>query len=233
MTIPKKIHYIWFGGEKNEITKRAIKTWKKRAPEYQIIEWNEYNLPNYKNKFYQAALKNKDYAFASDYARLEILKKYGGIYMDTDMYLLDNPTSFLCNKDLIFSVQDPKVIISTSFIAYCPNQKFISKAIDLYDNLQYKYGRNKPNTEILSPLLFKMYKFDHSTATQFRGKVVAFEPNIFLQPSFKTIALHIGEKTWASHSQHDKLRILTRQYITSQFSAGFFRIGNDLFRKLF
>lgn len=231
--IPKKIHYIWFGKSKPNVLITAIKTWKKHAPEYEIVEWNEDNLPHYDNKFYQEALANDDYAFASDYARLRILQQFGGIYMDTDMYLLDNPTTFLCNKDLVFSIQDPKVIISTSFIASCPNQKFINKAIALYDSLQYKYGKNKPNTEILSPLLFKMYKFDHSTATQFRGKVVAFEPNIFLQPSFKTIALHIGEKTWAPHSQHDKLRILTRQHITSQFSAGFFRIGNDLFRKLF
>ena len=54
-----------------------------------IIEWNEDNLPNYSNTFYQQALANKDYAFASDYARLRILQQYGGVYMDTDMYLAD------------------------------------------------------------------------------------------------------------------------------------------------
>lgn len=133
--IPKKIHYIWFGGEKNQIAKKSIATWHKRAPEYQIIEWNENNLPNYQNKFYQDALKHHDYAFASDYARLRILKQYGGVYMDTDMYLLRNPSNILKNKELAFSIQDPNVIFSTCFIAAEPRQPFIKKALGLYNNL--------------------------------------------------------------------------------------------------
>lgn len=39
--IPKTIHYIWFGGDKNPIVLKAIKTWKKNAPDYEIKEWNE------------------------------------------------------------------------------------------------------------------------------------------------------------------------------------------------
>ena len=88
--IPKIIHYIWLGGEKDEIVQKAIHTWKKRAPEFRIIEWN--------------ALKDKNYAIASDYARLSILKKYGGVYMDTDMFLLANPSNLLTNKDLVYGV---------------------------------------------------------------------------------------------------------------------------------
>lgn len=230
--IPKIIHYIWFGDTKNSVTKKAINTWKRRAPEYKIIEWNGDNLPYYNNTFYQQALANKDYAFASDFARLKILQRYGGIYMDTDMFLLKDPSKILSNKDLVFSIQDPKVIISAGFIAACPNQEFINEAVSLYDNVQYKYGENKPNTEILSPLLFNMYGFNHSTRTQTVGKILALEPNILLQPSFKTVALHIGEKTWAPHNKHDQLRIKMRKHVTSQFSAGIFRIVNDIFRKI-
>ncbi|KRN58361.1 glycosyltransferase family 32 protein [Limosilactobacillus secaliphilus] len=230
--ISKKIHYIWFGESKPNSLIKAIKTWERHAPKYEIIEWNEENLPKYKNNFYQRALSNKDYAFASDYARLKILQQYGGVYMDTDMYLLKDPSNILANKELAFSIQDPKVIISTSFIAACPGQDFINKAIELYDNLPYEFGKNRPNTEVLSPLLFKMYKFNHSIKTQRRGKVTAFEPDIFLQPSFKTVALHIGEKAWAPHTTHDKLRIIAREHITNQISAGIFRIANDFFRKI-
>lgn len=230
--IPKIIHYIWFGNTQNNITKKSINTWKKRAPEYEIIEWNERNLPDYENEFYQKALSNKDYAFASDYARLRILQQYGGIYMDTDMYLLKNPSNIISSKELVFSIQDPNVIISAGFIAACPNQKFISKAVNLYNNVHYSKGENKPNTEVLSPLLFKMYGFDHSTRTQRVGNILALEPDILLQPSFKTIALHIGAKTWAPHDKHDRLRIILREHVTNQFSAGIFRIINDIFRKV-
>lgn len=230
--IPRKIHYIWLGHQKSLITRKAIKTWRKRAPEYQIVEWNESNLPNFKNKFYQQALANKDYAFASDYARLKILQQYGGIYMDTDMYLLKDPSKILSDRELVFSIQDPKVIISTSFIAASPNQEFINKAVKLYNDVHYNKGENKPNTEVLSPLLFKMYGFNHSTKTQVVGKVIALEPDVLLQPSFKTVAMHIGEKAWAPHNRHDQLRIMMREHVTSQFGAGIFRVANDFFRKI-
>lgn len=230
--IPKRINYIWFGGEKNLIAKKAINTWRKRAPEYQIIEWNEHNLPNFHNKFYQDALRNNDYAFASDYARLKILKAYGGIYMDTDMYLLKDPSEILKDKDLAFGILNSNVIVSTSFLAAKPNQEFIKRALQLYDDLLYVKNHNEPNTKILSPLAFQMYNFKHQDYTQKKGKIVAYNSNLLLQPSFKSVALHIGEKAWASHDRHDQLRIKARQCITNRFEAGIFRIVNDIFRKI-
>lgn len=48
--IPRKIHYIWFGGEKPNSLNTAIRTWKKHASNYSIIEWNEKNFLNCKIK---------------------------------------------------------------------------------------------------------------------------------------------------------------------------------------
>lgn len=176
-------------------------------------------------------MKNNDYAFASDYARLKVLEQFGGIYMDTDTYLLKNPSQILKNKDLVFSIQDPD-IISAGFIAAKPNQGFIKSAILLYEKIRYRKNINKPNTEILSPLLFQMYHFKHLDKTQSVGKITAYNSNVLLQPSFKTVALHIGEKVWAPHTKHDQLRILMRQHIKNQIEAGSFRIINDVFRRL-
>ena len=216
--IPKVIHYIWFGGEKNEIAKKAIKTWKAKAPEYQIVEWNEQTLPHYQNAFYQQALENSDYAFASDYARLKILQQYGGLYMDTDMYLPRDPSKILEDKDLVFSIQNPNIIFSTCFIAAKPNQAFINKALLLYDSLVYRQGHNEPNTEVLSPLMFQLYHFKNEDRTQKKGKVVAFDSDVFLQPSFRAVSLHIGEKAWSNHTKHDQIRIKMRQHITSPYT---------------
>ena len=85
-----------------------------------------------------------------------------------------------------------------------------------------------------SPLMFNMYNFEKKDITQERedNRVIAYNSNILLQPSFKTIALHIGEKTWAPHNKHDRLRIILREHVTNQFSAGIFRIINDILRKV-
>lgn len=230
--IPKLIHYVWLGGTKDSIAKKAIETWKKKAPGFQIIEWNEKNLPNYTNQFYKNALANKDYAFASDYVRLMLLHHYGGIYLDTDMFLLSDPSSILENYDLVFGIQDKNMIFSTSFIASVPNQEFINKALKVYDHLEYTKNDLKPNTELLSPLMLNMYGFKHDTHTQIRGKVAAYNPDILLQPSFHTVAMHIGEKSWSSHSRHDEMRIQLRKRIKNRLEAGIFRMFNDIARKL-
>lgn len=42
--IPKIIHYCWFGrGEKPELAKKCIASWKKFCPDFEIREWNEDN----------------------------------------------------------------------------------------------------------------------------------------------------------------------------------------------
>lgn len=232
--IPRKIHYVWFGGAKPNNLKIALKTWKKKSPGYSIIEWNEKNSPYFDNTFYREALRQKDYAFASDYARLKILEKYGGVYIDTDMYLLKNIESVLKGHELVFGILNKDNIFSTSFIASIPNQPFIKKALDVYKNLSYEQGHKIPNTALLSPLMSDMYNFEKKDRTQKKenGKIIAYNSNILLQPSFIAVALHIGEKTWAPHTRHDKLRIKAREHITNQFSAGIFRIANDIFRRI-
>ena len=84
--IPKKIHYMWLGGK--EIPRNlqlCIDSWKKYCPDYEIVQWNESNYDIGKNKYMKMAYENKKYGFVPDYARLDILYNYGGIYMDTDV----------------------------------------------------------------------------------------------------------------------------------------------------
>ena len=50
--IPKKIHYVWVGhNPKSPIIEECIATWKKKLPDYQIIEWNEDNFDMLVNRF--------------------------------------------------------------------------------------------------------------------------------------------------------------------------------------
>ena len=90
MSVPKIIHYCWFGGNpKPKLAEKCIKSWKKFCPDYQIIEWNEENFdvsaaPEYVRQAYGV----KRWAFVSDYVRLKALTVMGGIYMDTDVELV-------------------------------------------------------------------------------------------------------------------------------------------------
>lgn len=89
--IPKKIHYIWLG--KKQIPsnlQKCMESWKKHCPDYEIIRWDESNFDIGKKEYMKAAYEKGAYSFVSDYARLDILYRHGGIYMDTDVEVRKN-----------------------------------------------------------------------------------------------------------------------------------------------
>lgn len=94
--IPKTIHYCWFGhGPKPELAKKCIRSWKKYCSDYNIVEWNEENYDVTKIPYMKAAYDAQKWAFVSDYARLDIIFQYGGIYLDTDVEVLKSYDSLL------------------------------------------------------------------------------------------------------------------------------------------
>ncbi len=98
--IPKKIHYCWFGGKPlpNEMI-RFIESWKKFCPDYEIIRWDESNYDiTHSIPFVQEAYKCKKFAFVSDYVRLDVMYREGGIYMDTDVELVKTLDEFLHHR---------------------------------------------------------------------------------------------------------------------------------------
>lgn len=237
--IPKIINYIWLGNnEKPRLVKKAIRSWKKRAPSFEIKEWNEKNLESLmeKNVFYHDALNNKEYSYASDIARLVILKKFGGIYIDTDVYLLSDPSPYLSTHDLVFSIQNERSkYISMGFIAAKPNQDFINEMINKYNSKLFDKKKIIPNSQEFGPILFDKYNLRQENKTQFRdkGKIAIYNSNVFYQPSFKSVAFHIGAASWQENlTSHDKIRIRLRQNLNNRFEAGIFKIFNDVFRHI-
>ena len=89
MSIPKIIHYCWFGGGPiSAESQKCMESWKKYCPDYKIMAWNEQNFDISTNRYVQQAYEAKKYAFVSDYVRLAVLYEYGGIYLDTDVELV-------------------------------------------------------------------------------------------------------------------------------------------------
>ena len=91
MSIPKKIHYCWFGhGEKSELILKCMESWRKYCPDWEIIEWNEDNIDVDFCSYSSRAYKQKRWGFVSDVLRLKILYEQGGVYLDTDCELVNN-----------------------------------------------------------------------------------------------------------------------------------------------
>ena len=100
--IPKIIHYCWVGkNPKPQSVLYCIESWKKFCPDYEIKEWNESNYDFSKNLYMKQAYEAGKWGFVPDYARLDIVYQYGGIYLDTDVEIIKgfdtllNQTAFM------------------------------------------------------------------------------------------------------------------------------------------
>lgn len=99
MHIPKKIHYCWFGGTEIPVDLKAyMRTWEKYCPDYELIRWDEKNYDVTKNQYMYEAYQARKWSFVSDYARLDIVYQYGGVYLDTDVELLKPLDDFLYDR---------------------------------------------------------------------------------------------------------------------------------------
>lgn len=94
--IPKIIHYCWIGNKPlPALAKKCIASWQRVMPDYEIKRWDETNYDFQKNEFMRNAYKRKKWGFVPDYARLDIIYNYGGIYLDTDVEVLKPFDEFL------------------------------------------------------------------------------------------------------------------------------------------
>ncbi len=109
--IPKTIHYCWFGrNPKPKLAEKCIRSWKRRCPDYEIIEWNEDNYDiSSAPLFVRQAYEKKKWGFVPDYIRLDLINRFGGIYLDTDVEVLKRLDCFLENKSF-FGLENNKYV---------------------------------------------------------------------------------------------------------------------------
>lgn len=142
--IPKVIHYCWFGNNLiPEKYKVYIDSWKKFCPDYEIKLWNEDNFDISSNRFMKDAYDAGDYAFVSDYARLDIIYRHGGIYLDTDVELIKNLDDLLYQKMFAGFESDEYVAFGLGFGAV-KGHKVIKAIMDEYEVIEYKKDKVIP-----------------------------------------------------------------------------------------
>ncbi len=135
--IPKVIHYCWFG--ENPIPdqyKKWMESWKKFCPDYKIVEWNESNYDINKNKYMRQAYKSKKWGFVPDFARLDIIYHYGGIYLDTDVELVQSLDDLLYQKGFAGFESDNYVALGLGFGAM-KGLPIIKEMLEYYNNIDF------------------------------------------------------------------------------------------------
>lgn len=208
--IPKIIHYCWFGrGEKPEIVKKCIQSWKNILTDYEIIEWNEDNFDINSNKYVKEAYENKKYAFVSDYVRVKALYDMGGIYLDTDVEVYKPLDKFLVKES--FWGFEEKNYIATSTIGARSGNKLIKQFLDFYEGKSYtemaKDIETSTNVQIVTKI-FKEIGFKMNGEKQTIDNIGTIYPQEYFSPYDyinyynkkidKTYTIHHFYKSWVS-----------------------------------
>lgn len=135
--IPKIIHYCWFGrGEKPELAKKCIASWRRFCPDFEIREWNEDNCGDLAIPFMAEAYAAKKYAFVSDVMRLVVLEQYGGVYFDTDVEVLRDISPLLEDEGFI-GFENDQFVNSGQVLAAIPHHPVIGAMIAEYKTLHF------------------------------------------------------------------------------------------------
>lgn len=219
--IPKVIHYVWLGrSKKPRLVEKAIESWRKYAPEYEIKEWNEDNFNLDDSKFLTWAMSEKKYAFASDFIRLAVLKEFGGVYLDTDMIMIQ-PMSKIddANAELIIARLTDRQIFGAGLIMAEQNQEFISFALEEYKRFsESELTSMVANTERLSQWFETFYPaFDgENMGLQRVGRVKILPMREIYQPGRNSVMLHIGVASWKKKNLKTQISSLIRTHITTR-----------------
>ena len=181
--IPKKIHYCWFGRNPlPEKYKKWMGSWKKHCPDYEIIEWNEDNYDISKNKYMKQAYEAKKWGFVPDYARLDIIYNYGGIYLDTDVELIKSLDDLLYQEAFAGFESDQYVALGLGFGAVAGN-KLIGGMLEDYDRYSFidKSGEmNLTPSPIISTEYLKKHGLVQNGEYQILDDCLTIYPEKFL-----------------------------------------------------
>ena len=204
--IPKIIHYCWVGNcPKPKSVLYCIESWRKFCPDYKIIEWNESNYDFSKNEYMRQAYEAKKWGFVPDYARLDIVYQYGGIYLDTDVELIKNLDELLSYKAFM-GFEDTG---DGEFFVNCghgfgaePGHRIIKAARDLYDDMNF---RNKDGSCNLLPSpnyttrILKEFGMIQENKDQMLEDMMIFASDVFCPKNFRTGKIHRTNRTVSIH----------------------------------
>lgn len=229
--IPKVIHYCWFGGKPlPKLAKKCIASWKKYCPGYEIKEWNESNYNFNSCEYANEAYKAKKYAFVSDFARFDILYRYGGIYFDVDVELIKPIDSivengaFMAVEDFSADQKDEKITINPGLgIAAEPGMNIYKELLDFYNTIRFVNHDGSLNLETVVAYTTRIF-FNHglkniSETQKIEG--ITIYPKEFFNPcdmwtkkiiiTEKTVSIHHYAGSWLS--KKEKFKRIVRKIV--------------------
>lgn len=195
--IPKIIHHVWPGDDpfKNKFHSFR-KSWMEKHPDWTFYFWRLDNLPDNINPKVLEILNDDKYniTIKSDVLRVEVVRLFGGIYVDTDMECL-KPFDDLLNNNLFLGFETPGVVCP-SLIGGTKNNKIL---FEILENILYKIQTIDINFVNTFPHEITGKTF--TEITPYREEVTLYPIEYFYPISYRE-KIKLNEDTPNSYSKH-------------------------------
>lgn len=206
--IPKTIHYFWFGKKPlPESANKCIESWKRFCPDYEIKRWDESNYEINSCNYIIEAYKAGKWAFVSDYARLDILNRFGGLYFDVDVELIkpiddlvENGPFMCCESSTEANgkIVDIGIALGLGMATY-PNMPIIKEILTTFEKDNF-YDKGIDNNIVKRVTrLFCDKGFIQNNQLQNIGDMTIYPSEYFCPLDNMTGELEITENTRAIH----------------------------------
>jgi len=145
--IPKIIHHVWPGNDPFKEKFHAFRnTWMSHHPDWTFYFWRIDNFPKEANPEILNAIKDSRYSITpkSDFMRFEVVRLFGGIYVDTDMECIKPFGDFL-QHELFSAYEDGGNTICPSLFGAVPNHPLINEICSISINTAKQAGFDRSN----------------------------------------------------------------------------------------
>ena len=223
--IPKIIHYVWVGrNPKSKLIQECIATWKEKLPNYQIIEWNEDNFDIHENSYIEQAYTAKKWAFVSDYIRAKAIYTQGGIYLDTDVRVLDRLDPLL--NDKAFIGFENNEYLSAAIFGAEKGHPLMKDILDYYDQKNFTFDSNNQldgvNSLSVTEIVTKNYGLKLGNFDQNLNQGLhVYNDGVLCNPSSSSKTIHLFTGTWMNgrHSLKQKIVTTLKRHISNPTEA--------------
>lgn len=221
--IPKVIHFIWLGGDFPEQYKHIVDEWKQKT-NFDIEIWNDEKS----NKFIQDKKssivfnRSNNFGIKSDVLRYEILKAFGGLYVDTDFICCSDKFKELHENFSFYAgiCLEKNVQINNGIMASVPGHSILNMCINNADDTKFIDEIWCPETRVLyqtgpwlltAATLFYLKKISTKDIIIFPSEVFHPFPAAYRSNQSKeyiekfirktTLACHLWHSSWQPKSK--------------------------------
>jgi mannosyltransferase OCH1-like enzyme len=184
--IPRVFHQIWVGEQPfPDDFRPLVETWARHHPEWELRLWTDENLPDGLRPEIYELLRHP--AERADMLRLELLHRFGGVYIDVDFECLKPIDALLEGVSAFLGALDSGRV-SNAIIGSQPGHELFERAVR---ELRPRTTYGPIELDGTGPLLLDRLRHEYPD-------VKIFEPEVFYAttPESAVYAYHLPARTW-------------------------------------